>query len=200
MPEVSELSKPQQNTIAAKIPELPVKSKHEKLKYSIETGVAISNEQKKVLEALISKLPTSDLEDRLLAAESDHWKNQVFFSQRTKDKKIFTLPRNVESFADNLILGSIMRVADAQGYEIALSTIDVKTIYLEKANSAWFAGYVHELMDPSETYPSGTSSFVKGRQSCILERFKPADVAFSRFYKKTKKEIGSVVSAMQVSK
>ena len=172
----------------------------EVLRFSLETGESISDEQKKLLNNLLQKLPKSDLEDRLLANSSEIWKTQVFFMQKTKDAKIFTLPKNIESFGDNVLLGSIMRLANNLGYSFAISKTEVTTFSLSKADSAFFTGYIHELIEPSVSFPSGTSSFVKGRQSAILERFKVPDNSSPKIFKKAKKEIGSVCSSISTSK
>jgi hypothetical protein len=85
-------------------------------------------------------------------------------------------------------------------YEFALTDVKVEQFTLSKADQAWFSGYIHELCEPSDTLPKGTSSFVKGRISCILENFKVPDKILSRYYRKAKKTIGAVVSSIQCSK
>jgi hypothetical protein len=124
----------------------------------------------------------------------------VFYSYKDKNQKIFTLPKNVESFADNILFGSIVRLAAHNGYELATTGITVGDFTLSKSDQAWVSGYVHELIEPSESYPSGTSSFVKGRQSAIIERFKVPEKECSAYYKKTKRTIGGVISAISCSK
>lgn len=101
------------------------------------------------------------MESRLV--KDDDWKDSLFILRKEGDTEMITFPKNVESFADNLLMISLVRVAVLNKWTIQLSTKELDTKVFDSAENAFFAGFVGAACQgKTGAYQKGTTRFSKG--------------------------------------
>jgi len=87
----------------------------------------------------------------------------LFSIHEREGTTFFIVPKNLEAFADNLLMISILKIADLKGYSIVPGEHELPTVVLHTAEAEYFAGYVaqscRESTGPRE---KRASKFYKG--------------------------------------
>lgn len=114
--------------------------------------------------------PVNEISARVLRTD----KQADLFTVYNKDgRNIFVLPHNLRDFARNILMISIIKAAEAKGYELETSlTLEMPQNVLKTDESDFVAGYVFQAIQPElGNYLSGTTKFAKGQRayqrSCI---------------------------------
>jgi len=92
------------------------------------------------LERLLKKFPTTEMESRMIK-DSD-WKDSLFIMREESGQKLITFPRNIESFADNLFMISLIRLCVLMQWKIQLSSKEMEVSVFESAENSFFAGFI----------------------------------------------------------
>jgi len=91
------------------------------------------------------------------------WKDSLFILREESGIKLITFPKNMESFADNLFMISLVKLAVLQKWTIQLSSKELPLSVFETSEGAFFAGFIsmacHENVGPKI---SGTTRYSKG--------------------------------------
>jgi hypothetical protein len=126
-----------------------------------DTVLVANSSDLSVLERLLKKFPTTEMESRMV--KDSEWKDTLFIIREESDEKLITFPKNMESFADNLFMISLVRLAVLMGWKIQLSSKDLDTKVFETGEAAFFAGFIAGAC-LRETGPkvNGTTKFSKG--------------------------------------
>jgi len=113
------------------------------------------------LDRLLKKFPTTEMESRMIK-DSD-WKDSLFIMRDESGEKLITFPRNVESFADNLFMISLVRLCVLMQWKIQLSTRDMDTSVFESPENGFFAGFIAgACMKQTGERVIGNTRFSKG--------------------------------------
>jgi hypothetical protein len=113
------------------------------------------------VERLLKKFPTTEMESRLVH-DSDY-KDSLFILKKEVTGSYITFPKNIESFADNLFMISLLKLAVHKGWTIQLSTKDLDVKVFDSAEGAFIAGFIAgSCMKTTGEYISGTTRFSKG--------------------------------------
>lgn len=114
--------------------------------------------------------PVDEISARVLRTD----KQADLFTVYNRDgKNIFVLPHNLRDFAKNTLMISILKAAEAKGYELETSlTLELPQNVLKTDETDFVAGYVFQAIQPElGNHLSGTSKFAKGQRayqrSCI---------------------------------
>lgn len=118
----------------------------------------ISNE---VVRQLLGKFPSSEAAARKIVTNSSE--RELFTTYKEGEKTFIVVPKNLESFADNLLLISILKASQILGYEPVVGEKELPVAVLKTNDGDYFAGYVYQSME-SSTGPrqKGSSKFWKG--------------------------------------
>lgn len=117
-----------------------------------------------IMERLLSKFPTTEMESR--AVKDSDWKDSLFILRKENGKTYVTVPRNLESFADNLFMISLLKHMIQMKWMIQMSTKDLPTSVFETNEAAYFAGFVAQsCMTTTGECIKGISKFSKGARA-----------------------------------
>jgi hypothetical protein len=101
------------------------------------------------------------MESRLVH-DSD-FKDSLFILKKEVAGSYITFPKNIESFADNLFMISLLKLATHKKWTIQLSTKELDTKVLDSAEGAFIAGFIAaSCLTTTGEYVSGTTRFSKG--------------------------------------
>jgi len=126
-----------------------------------ETVLLANTADAPTFERLLKKFPTTEMESRAISAND--WKDTLFTLRKESDEELITFPKNVESFADNLFLLSILKLAILKRWKIQLSSKELDTKVLESGEGAFFAGFIAgACMRETGERVNGNTRFSKG--------------------------------------
>jgi hypothetical protein len=104
------------------------------------------------------------MESRMVKDTS--YADTMFILREEGDKKFVTFPKNLESFADNLFMISLIRLAYRMGWTIQLSTKELPASVFETSEGAYFAGFIcASALKETGEYSKGITKFSKGYAS-----------------------------------
>jgi hypothetical protein len=161
--------------------------------------VTFGKNSQEVVNRLLANAPTDDLTSRLAGKVDESWKQTAFNLHKTKDSTIFTLPNNIETFADSLLMASILRFMHSMGYTFALSSQKVTSFKGDRSLESFISGYLLELTHPSSEMPTGVTQFQKGRRACVLENYKPQVADAGVMFKKPNMTLGQAIGRINCS-
>jgi len=123
---------------------------------------------------MLESFPTSEQQARSVGTTD--W-NKTLFLSHNKDGKVYvTVPKNIETFMENLLMISILKLFEYKNWIPVLSETELPSAVLETKDGAFFAGFVGAA-DLLETGPmnTGTSKYSKGAKAyqlyCVQKAF-----------------------------
>jgi hypothetical protein len=108
-----------------------------------------------------------------MVKDSD-WKDSLFIIRTESDDTLITFPKNIESFADNLFMISLIKLCVLMQWRIQLSTCELPVSVFDSTEGAFFAGFIAAacLKETGERI-KGNTRFSKGAsafQSFSIEK------------------------------
>jgi len=101
------------------------------------------------------------MESRLV--KDDNWSDSLFILRKEGNQELITFPKNLESFADNLFMISLLQIAILKQWTIQLSTKSLDTSVFESAEGPFFAGFVAAACQvKTGAYIHGNTRYSKG--------------------------------------
>jgi hypothetical protein len=116
------------------------------------------------IERLLKKFPTTEMESRMI--KDDKWSDTLFILREEGNQKLITLPKNIESFADNLFMIAIVKLCVLMNWTIQLSTKDMPTAVVDSPENAFIAGFIAGAsLKVTGARVKGSTRFTKGIQA-----------------------------------
>jgi len=113
------------------------------------------------VKALLEKFPRT--EEAARGIKDSDWRKSVFTTHQEGNRTIFLVPKNLESYSDNLLMIALLQAVSLLGYTIQPSETEVPTAVLKTTDGEYFCGYVAQAMKeftgPRE---KRTSKFYRG--------------------------------------
>jgi hypothetical protein len=117
-----------------------------------------------LMERLLAKFPTTEMESR--AVKDSDWKDSLFILKREGNTTYVTIPKNLESFADNLFMIALLKHMINRRWILQVSTKELPTSVFETSEAAYFAGFVAQsCLETTGECIKGISKFSKGARA-----------------------------------
>jgi hypothetical protein len=128
---------------------------------STQTVLVANNCDLESLQRLLKKFPTTEMESRLVK-DSD-WKDSLFILRKDGDTELITFPKNMDSFADNLFMISLLRLAVLKKWTIQLSSKELDVKVFDSVEGPFFAGFIAgACLKETGTCIKGSTRYSKG--------------------------------------
>jgi len=94
---------------------------------------------------------------------STGYEASLFSLRNERDETLITFPKNIESFADNLLMLSLLRLSILKEWKVQLSTTDLDTKVFDTPEGSFVAGFI-AAAGTNKTGPriTGNTRFSKG--------------------------------------
>jgi len=91
------------------------------------------------------------------------WTSSLFVVKQEDGLNKVTVPKNIETFSESLLMMSILKIFELKQYQPVLSTKELPKAVLETKEGAFFAGFVSAaLRETTGPMSDGTSKYAKG--------------------------------------
>jgi hypothetical protein len=91
------------------------------------------------------------------------WTDSLFVVKQDGDRTKITVPKNIETFSESLIMMSLLKIFEIKQWQPVLSSKELPKAVLETKEGAFFAGFVSgALSQTTGPMNDGTSKYAKG--------------------------------------